>query len=275
MSPIGRRVRLDLAYDGTDYRGWQMQIGVPTVQGAVEEGLSRILGGAAVRLRAAGRTDSGVHAQGQVADAWIETRLSDDALARGLAGVLPRDIRPIRVRTVDPAFDAQRSAVAKTYAYELDLSPHGDPLSRRTALTWPHRLEREAVRSALLRIRGRHDFSGFADSACTVLDRTRSMFDADWEEGGERGRFRFRADGFLTHMVRNLVGTCLEIGRGRFEADRVDRIFQSGDRSLCGPTAPARGLCLVRVDYEVEPDERPEADANIPPPRRESTESPT
>lgn len=250
MTVSGRRIRIDLAYDGTAYHGWQVQPGVGTVQGIVEEALGRVLGGVAVRVRGAGRTDAGVHARMQVADAWIEARIDDRAIGRALAGMLPADVRPRSVRTVPPEFDARRSALWKTYVYRLDLSPHGDPFASRFALHHPHALDRDAMRDALARLPGRRDWSGFASAACEVEDRVRHLMDARWLEDGEGGgAFVFRADGFLTHMVRNLVGTLLEIARGRFVPDRIDAVLAAGDRRLAGATAAPRGLCLHRVDY--------------------------
>lgn len=252
-----RRVRVDLAYDGTAYQGWQVQPAARTVQGELEAALSRLCGGAAVRTRGAGRTDAGVHARGQVADALVDTRLDDAAIARGLAALLPDDVRPTAVATVPEAFHARRSAVAKTYRYAIDRSPWGDPFAGRFALHHPHPMDLHAVRAALERLPGRRDWSGFAASSCEVEDRVRTLAVARLEERPGGLAFVFRADGFLTYMVRNLVGTLLEIARGAAAPALVDEVLASGDRSLAGPTAPPKGLCLESVEYGAVPTSDP------------------
>ncbi len=250
MTVVARRIRLDLAYDGTGFDGWQVQPGRRTVQGVVEAALGRIHGGRPIRVRGAGRTDAGVHARGQVADADVLSRLEDSRLLAALASLLPDDVRPLALVTVDAAFDARRDAVSKTYRYLLDRTPHGDPLVARFALHAPSPIDRPAVDDALRRLIGRHDWSGFAGAACTQDDRIRILFEATMADVAPgRCALTFSADGFLNHMVRNLVGTLLEIGRGRFAPGRVDEILASGDRRRAGPTAPARGLCLERIEY--------------------------
>ncbi len=246
-----RRVRIDLAYDGTAYAGWQLQPGSETVQAVVEEALCRIHGGRAVRLRAAGRTDSGAHARGQVADAWVTTRCDDGALIRALGHMLPQDVRPKRLLTVAPAFHAQHDAKSKTYRYLVDRSAHGDPWRRRYALDVSRVLDEDAIDAALALLPGTRDWSGFTGSACTVSDRRRTITEAR-RVLLRRGlqAFVFTADGFLTHMVRNIVGTLLEIGRGKIGPERIVEVFQTGERSRAGPTAPAKGLCLERVVYD-------------------------
>ncbi len=244
-----RRVRLDLAYDGTDYHGWQFQPRERTVQGIVEAALARMTAGRRAPVRGAGRTDAGVHARGQVADARVPASLSDEAIRRGLASILPFDIVVHDVRTADPAFHAWRDAVSKTYVYRLDRRLRRDPFLARFALHRTEPLDLAAIDEALRRLPGRRDWSGFADSRCEKEDRVRTLLEARYEEREGVGRFVFRADGFLTRMVRNLVGTLLEIGRGRMTPERIDAILATGDRRLGGPTAPSLGLCLERVDY--------------------------
>jgi tRNA pseudouridine38-40 synthase len=248
---MDRRVRIDLAYDGTAYAGWQFQPGSPTVQGVLEAALGAMHGGRAVRVRGAGRTDSGAHARGQVADAWVATRSDDEGLLRALARMLPDDVRPRRVLTVGPTFHARHDARSKTYRYLIDRSRTGDPWRRRYALTWPHPIDDAALEAALPLLAGTHDWSGFTGSACTVRDRRRTLTEirrAVVRPGLEA--FTFTADGFLTHMVRNVVGTLLEVGRGRIVPGQIEEIFASADRRRAGPTAPAHGLCLERVVYD-------------------------
>ena len=246
-----RRVRIDLAYDGTAYAGWQVQPGVRTVQGVVEEALSRLHGGRRARLCGAGRTDSGAHARGQVADVSVATRYDDAGLIRALAHMLPEDVRPRRVLTVSPSFHAQHDARSKTYRYLVDTSATGDPWRRRYALAFPLKMDEAAIDAALAQLPGTRDWSGFAGSACTVDDRVRTITEArrvSLRPGLQA--FVLTADGFLTHMVRNLVGTLLEVGRRRMEPERIEEVLVTRDRRRAGPTAPAKGLCLTRVVYD-------------------------
>jgi tRNA pseudouridine38-40 synthase len=246
-----RRVRIDLAYDGTAYSGWQVQPRLKTVQGVVEEALGRLHGGRAVRVRGAGRTDSGAHARGQVADALVVTRNDDAGLLRALDHMLPGDVRPRRVLTVADAFHAQHDAKSKTYRYLVDTSPHGDPWRGRYALPFPFALDDAAVNAALAQLPGTRDWSGFTGTACTVGNRVRTLSEAS-RSTLRPGliAFVFTADGFLTHMVRNLVGTLLAVGRGTFGPERITEVLATCDRRRAGPTAPASGLCLERVVYD-------------------------
>lgn len=246
-----RRVRIDLAYDGTDYAGWQLQPDSQTVQGVVEEALSLMHAGRRVRVRGAGRTDSGAHARGQVADAVVATRYDDAGIIRALARMLPGDVRPRRVLTVASTFHAQHDAKSKTYRYLVDTSSHGDPWRRRYALAFPFMLDDEAVDAALALLPGTRDWSGFAGAACTVDDRVRTVSEARrliLRPG--LSAFVFTADGFLTHMVRNLVGTLLAVGRKTMGPECISQILAAGDRRLAGPTVPAHGLSLERVVYD-------------------------
>jgi len=251
LTATERRVRLDLAFDGTDFAGWQAQSACRTVQVTVEEALTRIQGFGSVRLRAAGRTDAGAHARHQVADGRIASRLDDAGLLQALAAMLPSDVRVFGARTVADAFHSQKQALSKTYRYAIDRSAWGDPFLARYALHHPHAMDREALHDALSRLPGRRDFAGFAGSASRVLTTVRTLTEARFEEG-ERGvaAFVFTADGFLNHMVRNLVGTLLYVARGRFAPSRIDEALESRDRGLAGPTAAAHGLILERVRYE-------------------------
>lgn len=251
-----RRVRLDLAYDGTDFAGWQVQPRRRTVQGILQEVLAEIQGEGSVSVRGAGRTDSGVHARHQVADCKIRTRLEDPSLAQSLRRMLPRDVRPLRVVTVRPEFHARNDAIAKTYRYRLDLTRHGDPFEARYALHYPHRLDVNVLATALRALPGRRDWTGFTASTCDKRDRVRHLTDAVLERpAADRLYLSFTADGFLQHMVRNLVGTLLEIAGRRMPLETIDEVLASGDRKTAGPTASARGLWLMRVRYHGEPEE--------------------
>ena len=240
-----------LAYDGTSYAGWQIQPDRTTVQGVLEAALARLQGGDAVRVRGAGRTDAGVHALAQVADTELNVVLDDDGIAHALRGMLPDDVRPVAVETVAADFHSRKSARWKTYHYLLDRSEAGDALLARYALRYSGAFDEDAVRAALGRLPGRRDWSGFAGAACPPGDRVRELTLAEYRVlPASRAVFRFRADGFLNHMVRNLVGTLLEIGRGRFGPDRIDDVLDSGDRRRAGPTAAPHGLFLERIEYD-------------------------
>jgi tRNA pseudouridine38-40 synthase len=250
VSAGSRKLRIDLCYDGTDFAGWQIQPGLRTVQGVLEERLGRLAGGRPIRVSGAGRTDAGVHARGQVAVAEGPFALDDAALAYRLRRLLPPDVRPLRVATAGSDFDARRSARSKTYVYRLDLSTSGSPFERRFALHVPRGFDASRVERAVERLVGRHDWSGFTASGCTIEDRVRTMTEARLEPCAPGlVRFVFTADGFLTHMARNLAGTLLEIARGRLGPERVSEVLRSRCRELAGPTAPARGLWLERVEY--------------------------
>lgn len=250
MSLGSRRVRIDLAYDGTEFHGWQLQPRDRTVQGELERALSRLSGGARVPVRGAGRTDAGVHARGQVADALLPERLGDGEVLRALSRILPPDVRVRGVRTVRRTFHAWHDARTKTYAYRLDRSDHGDPFLARFTLHRPGEIDRAAIEEGLRKLPGRKDWSGFTDSRCDKEDRVRTLFEARYREGGAVAVFEFRADGFLTRMVRNLVGTLLDVGEGRIPPGRIDEILESRNRGLAGATAAARGLSLERVEYD-------------------------
>jgi tRNA pseudouridine38-40 synthase len=207
-------------------------------------------GGTRVPVRGAGRTDSGVHARGQVADALIPGRIEDDALAHALRAMLPPDVRVLRVTTVPDAFHAQHDAVAKTYAYYVDRSAAGDPFIARFVHHERRALDLGRVDAALALLPGTRDWSGFASSKCVVRDRVRTLTIARREPvRSSLDALVFEADGFLTHMVRNIVGTILDVAAGRFPPEYITRVLASHDRGLAGPTAPARGLTLEGVLY--------------------------
>lgn len=265
MSAAPRRVRLDLAYDGTDFEGWQFQPRGRTVQGTVEAVLTRIQANRPVRLRAAGRTDSGAHARQQVADFRIATDLDDGALEHALHRMLPEDVRPVALCSVAERFHSQRDARRKTYRYFLDLSRFGDPRRSRYAWRPGFRFDRDTLEEALSRLPGRKDWSAFAGARCRVEDRVRHLMRAGYEQPDpELGCLVFGADGFLTYMVRNLVGSLLQVARGRLPANAVDEIVASRDPDRCGPTVPARGLCLWEVAYDLETAAPPEDEAARP-----------
>jgi len=247
---VSRRIRLDLAYDGTDYAGWQVQLGQITIQSVLEATLTRLNGQRAVSIRAAGRTDAGVHARHQVCDFLFDGEAADDDLAHSLRCMLPAAIRPLALRSVAADFHARKSARGKHYRYRLDRSRYGNPVHARYALHQPQAMDLDALHDALGRLPGRRDWSGFTAAACDVDDRVRDLTVAEYREKGGSARFDFEGDGFLTHMVRNLVGTLLQVAAGKREAAEVDEILSCGDRRLAGPTAPPQGLHLWNVSYD-------------------------
>lgn len=242
-------LRIDLEYDGTDFHGWQVQPhGERTVQGALEAALQRVAGGS-VRVIGAGRTDAGVHAQGQVASARVETRLDVETLRRALNAVLPRDVAVLALARAPDAFHARRDAVAKLYAYRIWNGAIRSPLRERTALWMPQRLDRDAMRAALATLAGTHDFASFQAAGSKPGPTVRRLDRAELVVAGDALRVELEGSGFLRHMVRNVVGTLLEVGSGRRPADSLPALLAARDRTQAGPTAAARGLTLVHVRY--------------------------
>lgn len=248
MGGVVPTLKMTLAYDGTAYRGWQLQPGADTVQGRVESALSR-MAKAPIRVTAAGRTDSGVHAWAQVAHFRLERAIPVDGIVRGLNTMLPTDIRVLNVAEVEDRFHARFGARSKAYWYFLDRARVASPLRSRYTLHYPFPLERDALDRAAAAIVGEHDFAGFRASSCNARTTTRLCTHSAWREAGDELVYEIEASGFLHHMVRNLVGTLLEIGRGKRPSESIDAVLRSRDRTEAGPTAPPRGLHLVRIDY--------------------------
>jgi tRNA pseudouridine38-40 synthase len=245
--------RLTLEYDGTDFAGWQRQAqGERTVQATLAAALAEIAG-APVRVTGAGRTDAGVHAEGQVASVELETGLDAEGLRRALNGVLPPDVAVVEAARAGPEFHARFAARSKLYRYRLWNGASPSPL--RAART--HRvftpLDLPAMRRAAAHLLGCHDFRSFqaARAAPGPTLRTLTRLEVAGESRGEV-QIWVEGDAFLRHMVRILTGTLVEVGIGRSDPDAMPAVLAARDRSRAGPTAPARGLCLVRVDC-VEP----------------------
>lgn len=245
-----RNFRLLLEYDGTHYHGWQRQQGVMTIQEMLESKLAIMLG-AGVRVRASGRTDAGVHARGQVVNFHARSRLKPSEFQHGLNALLPPDIVVLRADEVPEAFHARFSARMKTYEYRILNRPVRSALERNACWHIRQPLEIEAMRQALEVIRGEHDFAAFMATGSTVQSTVRIVSSASIEQSaGGVILVRFAANGFLRHMVRNLVGTLVDVGRGKLEREHLAAILASGDRRRAGMTAPARGLFLDHVDYD-------------------------
>jgi len=243
--------RLTLEYDGTGFEGWQRQPeGHRSVQATLEEGIARVTG-AAVRVVGAGRTDAGVHAEGQVASASFETRLAPPALARALNAVLPADLAVVELASAPPGFHARYDARSKHYRYQVWNGASPSPLRARRA-AWVRRpLDLAAVRDAARELVGNHDFASFRAVGSRVGTTVRTLLRLDvLGAPGELVVFELEATGFLRHMARTLVGTLLEVGRGRRRCDSMASLLAARERAAAGPTAPARGLTLVRVQYD-------------------------
>jgi len=250
MQHAVRTFRLTLEYDGTDLAGWQVQAGATrTVQGELNAALARVTG-EVVSVVGAGRTDAGVHAEAQVASVRLATGFAPDALRRALNAVLPRDVAVREVAEAPPDFHALRDARGKLYRYAVWNGASRSPLRARSHHTVAVRLDVDAMREGAQALVGRHDFTSFRAAGSEVLTSERSVSRFDVEARGD-GEILFwvAGEGFLRHMVRIAVGTLLEVGTGRRTPAGVAEALAACERSAAGPTAPARGLTLVRVDY--------------------------
>ncbi len=250
-SAAERNSHLTLAYDGTDFHGWQIQPGSRTVEGVLEAALSD-LEGAPVDVHGASRTDQGVHAFGQSASFVSRSRIPIEKYSEALNGRLPRDLRALSARLAPPDFHARYSAVGKRYRYSIDRSAVPGIFTARHSLHYPDPLRLPEIRIAADHLVGEHDFSSFQ---CESGDKTPSpirQVDAiGVSEEGPFLHFDVWGRSFLYKMVRSLVGTLLEVGRGRWRPDRIPEILAARDRSSAGPTAPGHGLILWAVYYDL------------------------
>lgn len=241
-----RNVKLLLEYDGTNYSGWQKQQNGITVQGELEKSL-KIIVGQDLTVTGAGRTDKGVHAKGQVANFKTSADIPADKIKSGLNGTLPRDIRVLASEDVDDKFDSRRSAIERHYGYKI--------IRRVTALErhFAHRLEIELnvdeMNSAAKFIMTQKDFNSFCKATSGNENGNCNVLKSEWNEYDDFLYYTIRADRFLHHMVRSLVGTMIEIGNGNIGIEDFKLIFEKSDRRAAGPTAPAHGLYLEKVIY--------------------------
>ena len=243
-----RTLKLTLAYDGTDYAGWQVQPGRTTIQGTLQDALKQILG-EPVNVVGSGRTDAGVHALGQVAHARVHSMMPVDRLHRALNANLGRSIVVLSLDEAPPSFNAQYDARRKRYRYSIINAPFALPFEWRYVHRVPIPLNVARMRGELRALIGRHDFRPFHRAGRIVPDARRTVFFAGLTRRGPRLDIEIEANGFLYMMMRALVGTLLDVGRGARPAGTIATILKTGDRGLVGPTAPARGLCLVSVGY--------------------------
>ena len=244
-----RTLKLTLQYDGTEYVGWQRQAEGVSIQGLLEDALQPFEG-APVTVHGAGRTDAGVHALGQVASVRLSCGHDVTTLARALNAVLPLDVRVSHVEEMPDDFHARFSATGKRYQYRIVNGPFASPFVRRYVWHVLPKLEVAAIRSASALLVGRHDFAAFQGTGTDVPTTVRTVTRLEWEVGAD-GLLVMAIDGegFLRHMVRNIAGTLVEIGLGRWPADAIRDILESRDRASAGTTAPPQGLFLVDVLY--------------------------
>ena len=245
---MARRYKAVVEYDGTDFAGWQRQPGQRTVQGVLEEAI-REMTGESVFVRAAGRTDAGVHADGQVATFDLELNIPPHGFLRGLNSILPADVALVDVALAAPDFDARFSARGKVYRYTVWAHFVRSPLHARR--TWHVRqpLDLEAIRAAAAGLLGEHDFRAFRASDCERRTTRRIVRRIEVDRQGARLTIEVEATAFLKNMVRILVGTLIDVGRGRLTPEAVSRMLETGDRAAGGMTAPPQGLTLLRVIY--------------------------
>ena len=254
-----RKIKLLIEYDGTVYHGWQIQNDETTIQGIVQDSVQRITGTPSSVLGAS-RTDAGVHALGQMAVFRTESRLDAGTIKKALNAVLPQDIRILEAAEVDDSFHPRDAAVKKSYFYII--ANERVPSAFLFRYTWPvpQQLDLNAMAEASKVFIGRHDFAAFMGAGSDVRDTVRELYSlnierldsVDFMTGSLRGDFVkiwAEANGFLRHMVRNIVGTLVETGRGKIPADRMQEILESHDRRRAGQTAPAKGLFLERIVY--------------------------
>jgi len=267
-----RNLRLILSYDGAEFAGWQVQPGQTTVQGALASAIGR-LSGENILPQGSGRTDAGVHALAQVASFATESAIPAENWLRALNDILPASIRVLEVTEAAPGFHARKSARAKTYRYRIHRGAICPPFLARYVWHYPYPLEESAMVAAARVVVGEHDFTSFAAvdpervermaagenlnhqgrSGRTVSNvrtsNVRTIFSSSWTREGDELIYRVRGSGFLHHMVRNLVGTFLQMGKGTVSLEDFGRILDARARTAAGPTAPASGLYLVEVEY--------------------------
>ena len=250
------RIKLTVEYDGTEYVGWQTQLNGPSVQDRLQQALGELLG-APIEVLGAGRTDAGVHALGQVACFDTDRDLPLTAYSKGLNGLLPRDIAVARAQQVDPKFDPRRWATGKRYRYLVSNRPHRSPARRWTHWEVFPVLDVAAMERASRVLIGRHDFSAFRAADCQAKHAVRRLREVEVSgTSGEEVTVVVEGTAFLKHMVRNLVGSLVEVGKGKHEPQWLGEVLVGRDRAKAGPTAPPQGLTLLEVSYGAGPVER-------------------
>ena len=244
-----RNFKIILQYEGTRYQGWQRQESTQnTIQGKLERLLSRIAG-EPVEIQASGRTDAGVHAYGQTANFHMDTQLSPEALMEQINAYLPEDIGVISIEEVPERFHSRLNAKGKTYRYRVLNSAVPHVFDRRYVYAFPEKLDVEAMRRAASLLCGTHDYRAFTSAKRSRKSTVRTVDAIEIERIGDELRFTFSGNGFLFHMVRILMGTLLEVGTGKREAEEMTLLLENGKREDAGPLVPACGLALMEVRY--------------------------
>ncbi len=248
MIPTSRTLRLLIEYDGTDFHGWQAQTGQRTVQGCLEAAFLKMTG-QSVDVRGSGRTDAGVHAEGQVASVPLVSNIPAAAFLRGLNTYLPDDVAVLDVADAPPEFDARRSARGKVYRYLV--WNHAVRSPREGRRSWHQRrpLDTDAMRRGAAVFLGQHDFRGFRSSECSRINTVRIIRRFDVRRQGALVSLEVEGTAFLHNMVRIMAGTLVDLGKGDLVESAIRETLESGDRTKAGITAPAHGLTLVRVIY--------------------------
>ena len=269
---MSRTLKITLAYDGSEFHGWQIQPGVTTVQGTLADCIKRLTGEDGLP-QGSGRTDAGVHALAQVASVRLESSIPGRNLIVALNDMLPPSVRVTSVEEVDDSFHARHSATAKTYRYRIYRDAICPPFLARYVYHDPYPLNEEALMRSSEHVVGTNDFTSFAASDpdrnariaegqkgaedTQGISNVRTIHSSQWVRTEEELTYTVRGNGFLHHMVRNLVGTFLQVGKGALKAEDVPKILEACDRSAAGPTAPACGLYLVSVEYQTWPRKHP------------------
>jgi tRNA pseudouridine38-40 synthase len=243
-----RNLKLTLAYDGTDFHGWQIQPHLRTVQGELQQALAKLFNHA-VLVNGSGRTDAGVHAHGQVANVETSRTMNTDAAQRGINALLPADIRVLQVEDVATEFHARRSAQSKTYEYRVWRDPIVSPFQYRYVYPFRYVLDEDAVDRGSAQFCGTNEFTSFCSTETQIENHIRTIYEAEWRRTEREWVFRIRGSGFLQHMVRIIVGTLLDIGQHRIAVTDIPAIFEARDRRRAGRSLPARGLHLIEVRY--------------------------
>jgi tRNA pseudouridine38-40 synthase len=249
-----RNLKVTVSYDGAEFSGWQVQPHATTVQGTLASAIGRITG-EKVLPQGSGRTDAGVHALAQVTTFATESSVPTGNFVKALNDILPASVRVLEVAEAPPDFHARHSARAKTYRYRIYRESICPPFLARYVWHFPYRLAEDEMGRAAVLVMGEHDFASFAavdperGREQGAASNVRKIFSSSWERLGDELVYTVRGSGFLHHMVRNLVGTFILVGKGTLQVEDVTRILEARDRSAAGATAPASGLYLVNVEY--------------------------
>jgi tRNA pseudouridine38-40 synthase len=245
-----QRIKCIVAYDGTNFAGYQIQPNKRTVQGELEHALTTMHKGQSIRVFASGRTDAGVHAYGQVIHFDSPLTIPVNGWIKALNALLPDDIVVKEVEKVDSSFHARFSVTSKEYRYKVRITQEKDVFSRNYTFHFPYSLNYDAMKEAMQFVIGTHDFTSFCSAKTEIEDKVRTIYEADFTISESELIFRFIGNGFLYNMVRILVGTILDVGQGKINPSDIPAIIEGKDRSLAGKTAPGHGLYLWKVYYD-------------------------